>query len=518
MSVKPEPVLEQLAAAVVDGLEDWRLTLVGDLRGLASSGGAARALSSQMQSVATRAALLSGRLSTQLLRGADRHAVPGVAAELEALAVTARQGEDARDVVAYFLKYRFLEFTGLEPAVESRMHGSVVRRAWTIPPQLESLDEAPDGDSEDALVDAGALIAQRLTAAPWLGGLRDRDIGLVARWLVALGFLEVALDTAIPAAGRPDEGVPVLRVRSDFGAQVPQAQDRLMDIRRATQGAETARRALLADLGTGLQAVGGFETYRLIADASRNDVIRISTYHLRTVIGSRSITDWLEDKENLTLRILCLGPTEIDGLTEGADITSLQMSLAEGIHSFRASTRAPRGRQRNRVQIRVYGDIESEAYFRGAILSGAGSASATPKRVIATTWPYAQARANYGECLRLDGDSSLSRLLMAYFDRTWENSIPLPYFEPFRLLRWVVRSVGVEVSAALAVAIALVVIIVVVPSSESNAVFELLGVLPLIVAAVYRVAHRAGRAIRLSIAVNRGLKQARQRPSGKIRT
>jgi hypothetical protein len=397
------------------------------------------------------------------------------------------------------LKYRFIDLSDLALPVPDRAGlQRPMERLWQLP---EGTDTLWTDMRSAAQSKAMAMLPSRVTAVPWLGDLAPSDILQAIAWLTEIGLLEFAYDDCVEANERPAAGVAVLRLNNSFRPTDPEVRREYEDAVRRALDAEIRRRKLVEDLGTGLRAVGPFETYRLIADSSPNDVLKICTYHLRTIVGERQLADWLRDKKTLRVRIMCLGPTTVDALTEGADPTSLISSLVRGIQSFRrVSNELPRN-LRGQVKIRVYGDREANALFRGAILCNSHEQGGKVKRAVVTVWPYGECRGNYGDVLRLDGNSNLARLLVDYFDSAWDDSVPLPFFRRFEVFTWALRSVRFELLTALLIGIIASLILADRPNWGGDAFFALVAVIPVLTLGLIRVGKRGWRVLSLSVAV-----------------
>ena len=399
-------------------------------------------------------------------------------------------------LIAYFLKYRYLDLTRFELAVDPDGAPGSQTRTWALPAGWRDLHRDADSEAADLIVD-------RVKSAPWLGAQEGYLIREAVCWLVDLGFLEFAIDADVQTNGAPAQGAAVLRVREQavFLDAGPDAEYRatLTVARRE----EELRRSIVTDLGVGLAVVGSYETHRLIEDAGPNDIVKIATYHLRTVVGGESLVRWLKDKPNLQVHIVCLGPTSVSSLTEGADSQSLVASLATGIQNFEEVRRNLSRRQRRQVKVRIYGDVEAQSLFRGAILCGADAAGGKPKRVLATTWPYGEYRANYGEILKLEGRSNLAKLIVDYYDHAWRNSVPASFATKREWLGWAFQGVTLEVGTAISVGLLTASTLVINPTLQGDAFYALVGTVPILVAAVARVARQVRRAVGLTRAIRR---------------
>lgn len=406
--------------------------------------------------------------------------------------------EACRNLIAYFLTYRFLDLSDLSSGSERRLE-----RTWSLPKGYDTLWSDVPMAVDHSATKAMKMLPSRVTAAPWLGALKPPEILRAILWMTEIGLTEFALDQDITVLNAGSAGVPVLRLRPSFSLQESSLLQQYETTLRTALAAESARRELVVDLGTGIRTVGAFNTYQLIADASPNDVLKIATYHLRTVVGERSLVDWLAEKKTLRVQILCLGPTSTEALTEGADPDSLAESLRRGIHSFREVQRQLPAHVREQVQTRVYGDVESEGLFRGAILCTGRGAGGKPRRVLATTWPFGECRANYGDVLLLEGDSNLSRLVSEYFDSAWTNSVPIGSGGRFERLRWATASLRLELLTAAALGIVASIALAAQPGVNSDAFFALIGIIPILGLALFRTVRRLYRASRLSFAIHR---------------
>lgn len=474
--VKPEAELEELALRIAEQLDRQRSDLIAEVRAVANG-----VDESRMQAVAAvRArAFLSDRLAGDLLDIAGPDRVQGAIDELKSLCLDGPLRGTVRDLVAYFLKYRFVELTDL--------------RVSQLDQCCEAVDEFPDS-VKDFLNPAPRLgtpltkmLVNRVRAIPWLGGCAPGAVLLGLHWLVQMRFLEFAQDRDVAARTTRLE-MPVLRLFD--GVRLLSAeplQSKLKERIAILRQLETARKELVVDLGTGVRAVGAVQTYELIKLATPNDVLKIGTYHLRTVVGERELGVWLREKPTLRVQILCLGPTKVEALTEGADPANLRQSLLSGVRSFRALDKGIR----HNVSIRRFGDVEAESYFRGAILC---SDSGSVKRLVATVWPYGTSRGNYGEVLLLNGDSSGARLLSAYFDQAWENSPPLATYRPLETFRWVINALGLETIATLLLVLVGILVYRTIETWQGDAFFAVVGASVALVPAAWRTLRRVMRA------------------------
>lgn len=414
MPTKPDYITEELAARLIDAADAQRAALIAELRSIHDMAGTGSILAPPagcLLRLVSDGAFLSSRLNRDIQTAACSGELDAVLGELELLQCLGGVRETCRALYAYFLKYRFIDLSDLTlPGPDRAGVQRPLERIWQLPVGTETLWADMRSAAESK---AMAMLPSRVTAVPWLGDLKPRDILQAIVWLTEIGLLEFAHDDCVEANERPaGSGVAVLRLNNSFRPADAVVRLEYEDAARRTLETEIRRHKLVEDLGTGLRAVGGFETYRLIADSSHNDVLRISTYHLRTVVGERQLIDWLRDKKTLRVRIMCLGPTAVDALTEGADPISLVSSLVRGIQSFRrVANELPRN-LRKQVEIRVYGDREASALFRGAILCDSQEQGGKPKRAVVTVWPYGECRGNYGDILRLEGNSNLARLLV----------------------------------------------------------------------------------------------------------
>lgn len=514
MPVKPDSQTEALALTIVSHVEAQRATLMQELESIGKSGVSMSAPQQFPTLERVRSGqFLSKRMAHDVLTGVSTGALDNCLGDLRALQCNGELAEYVRVIYAYFLKYRFLDLsdvvlpppqnTGFQPGME---------RVQALPVGWDTL--ALDVRLASSATGSAAMemLPSRLTSAPWLGALRPLPILQAVVWLTECGLLEFGDDAFIHVvASAPRSTVPVLRMNDSTRLGDSRLQALVDSARSVAANAEKARAELVVDCGAGLRLVGAYETYQLIAESTTNDVLRIGTYHLRSVVGERKIADWLVLKPTLRLRILCLGPTTIEALTEGADPTSLIKSLSRGIQSFSAVRRSLPKALRKNVDFRIYGDAEDEAYFRGAILSDSSENGASVKRIVATTWPYGETRANYGEVLILNGNSNTARLIVTYFDRAWDNAIPILYVQPLESLKWVVRSMRAEFLSALVVGVIALAILALTVTDEkpfsldSDAVFTLVGVLPVLLIGGWRAGRRLIRSLELAIAASRNV-------------
>jgi hypothetical protein len=500
MSAKPGSDLEEFAGTAFSALDSQRTTLIDEVRTVGTRTGQQASATGPILAMVEQQKFLSHHLASDALSAVKSRDVGNVIGDLEALLCRSRTQETCRAIIAYFLKYRYLELSDLTQVQRKNPSaGAAIDPILDIPGGADTLWSDLRSGTDSIVSAAADMLPSRITAVPWLGSLRKDDILYSINWLCELGFLEFRIDPALHAVARKGLGaVPVLACREEFEFLEPNLSKRYQELVSTSRHMEKRRSGLVQDLGTGIRAVGGYETYNLIADSSPNDILRISTYHLRTVIGERGLADWLADKETLRLRIMCLGPTKIESLTEGADPTSLIDSLVRGIQSFRAAESTLPRHQRRQIEIRVLGDIEAEAYFRGAILCDAQDQNTRPKRIIATVWPHGEVRASYGEVLKLQGDSNIARLIVQYYDQAWRNAVPLSLYGRAGLISWCLSSIRKEIVAALVVVLLTLLVLAVRPDWQGDAAFGLLSLIPLLSLAVYDVVRRGARAWRLS--------------------
>lgn len=506
MSAKPDQSTEELSVSVIDYLEQKRAALIDELSSIQMSTTQDSQLpESPLIELACTGRFLSQRLAMAISSSVKTRTVASVIAQLHALQCVGSVRETAKVLVAYFLKYRFLDLSRVNlPPRTGAGYQPPMERQWSLPDGTETFWM----DAPLALLGVESecinLIPSRITATPWMGELKPPEIIAATRWLTEMGFLEFALDADIQPDGAPSSQLPVLRIRPTFHLMDPGLIDIYASAIEAARKAEACRRGLVAARGIGVTAIGSMETYQLIANSSPNDILRISAYHLRTVVGERELANWIEEKQTLRVRIICLGPTSVDALTEGADPKSLTSSLARGIQGFRRVRQTLPRHLRKQISIRIYGETEDQSFFRGAILTGSRADASTPKRIIATVWPYGEFRANYGELIRVEGNSNLARLLVQYFDRAWEDSVPLPFYRNWDLLAWVGRSMKFETITALVIASAAGLVLTVWPNlSPGDALFELVSVVPILVVGAMRASIKAFRALRLLLAISR---------------
>jgi hypothetical protein len=502
MSAKPSHETEALAARLFDALDDQRIALIDELKACGSMGSTSTsgASSDSILDEVERHTFLSDRLRRDIQTGLSSGRLENVIGDLCTLKCDGLVRETCRSLIAYFLTYRFLDLSDLgTPAGRGRG----LERNWDLPKGHDTLWSDVPMAVDHSATKAMAMLPSRVTAAPWLGALRPPEILRAILWMTEIGLLEFAHDDGIAVLDGDRAGVPVLRLRPSFSLREPSLNQQYETTVRAVVAAENARHDLVVDLGTGIRVVGGFNTYQLIADASPNDVLKIATYHLRTIVGERSLVDWLAEKKTLRVRILCLGPTSTESLTEGADPDSLAKSLRRGIHSFREVQRNMPTQVRRQVLTRVYGDVEAEGLFRGAILCAGEGSGGVPRRVVATAWPFGECRANYGDVLLLEGDSNLSRLFSEYFDQAWENSVPVGSGGKFERLLWAMASLRFEVLSAAAIGSVAAVALAVQPGVNSDAFFVLVGLVPILGLSLIRTIRRLSRASRLSFTIRR---------------
>jgi hypothetical protein len=203
---KPEQHLETLARQLFSGLESKRVHLLREIDALR------REPAGQIDPVrfATISSALAGRiLSTRLAEGFRDAVRLGESAQLFDVVRALRCSAAARQVcvvlIAYFLKYRYLDLTSFELAVDPDSEQDRRTRTWVLPTGWRDL--RTDADS-----DAAGLIVDRVKSAPWLGALDGSLIREAVGWLVDVGFLEFAADVDVWADGVPPHGVAVLRI------------------------------------------------------------------------------------------------------------------------------------------------------------------------------------------------------------------------------------------------------------------------------------------------------------------
>jgi hypothetical protein len=487
--VKPSPMLEMLAKRLCNDLDQSRVAIVENFRSPLINGRLER---SPELSHALEHHFLSPRNAGHCADAIDHGSFSNMRDDLDRLRLGVSNREVCVAIIAYFLKYRYLDLSSFNSKEASR-------------PNCRNT-ELPAGHDQFREPIGNALardVWRRLTSAPWLGAIEPDACRYAVYWLTELGLLEFALDTSIAAASLAPAGVATLRIRPEQQPLDLNLRHELSDAIRAAIEAENRRKGLVTDVGIGIGAVGAYETYQLIERASANDTVRIGTYHLRTVQANQDLREWLEQKPNLKFDILCLGPTVHDALTEGADETSLITSLKHGIQAFN-ELYDKLDRRRGQIQIRIYGEVENEAYFRGAMLcKAAGKGGQLPIEIVASVWPFGISRANYGEVLKLEGDSNMSRLIAAYYQRAWDNAIPISKSGKIEWTGWILHSLSVEVMAAIVVAILYVGLVLTVPSWRENALFGLIAAVPVATAVCARVTNRILIAIRLRRAMGR---------------
>lgn len=492
MTAKPSMEQEALASRLITEIDGERSALIDELRILRPRVDADPAQLDVARSLATRFEKVGPSIHTKLRQLSDPDRIDQLLDELSMLDCSAIRNT-CEAVLAYLVKYRYIELTDLSRT--DRSSTSVVPM-WELPKGSDSLAADFVSRVESDPSPAMQKIQIGLRSAPWLGRLSKIQSIQSVIWMKALGLVEFGYDTRLVAQGAPDPGVPVLRLSEDYPDERTRAA-----IGQALR-AEESRRRLVRDFGVGVRGIGGEQTFRIFADASGNDVIKIATYHFRTVLGDRKLSDWLLENRTLRLEIMCLGPTAVEELTEGADPDSLTESLVEGIHAFHAMKSELPTDIRKRVQIRIYGDSQASGLFRGAILCASGNSPAGVRRVVATVWPYGASRANYGEVLVLEGDSNLSRLCVEYYDAAWRNAVPLDIGGNFVRLRWVVSSLQTELltSACLGVTAAAI-FLANDRQYNSDAFFALLGIVPVVGLAFWKAARRLWRSGRLAVKI-----------------
>ncbi len=391
-------------------------------------------------------------------------------------------------LVAYFLKYRYIDLTSAGGAPGA----AALQPSWTVTMPADSMSDAEISG-----------LADRLLAAPWLGALPPLHVRGAVSWLLRLGLLQVGPDSAASAPGSPTTGASVLRICENLNFSDPDVHSRYSHALGTARLGEARRGRVLVDAGSALTAVGAVATHNLFVTAGVNDTIRIATYHLRTVVAGREVVQWLTDKPNLRVDIMCLGPTAVEGLAEGADPESLVASLAGGIQDFEHLLKELPRQQRRRVRLRVYGDREEDAQFRGAILCGARGEGLTPKRVVATVWPYGEFRANYGKLVVLEGNSNLARMLTDYYERAWLNAVPLTLGRPRESVTWALRSLTIELVGTVIVASVAGGAFLVHPQVGSEPFFVVVGTLPVLLVTARTVLGQLRRALGLRRAIAR---------------
>jgi hypothetical protein len=400
-----------------------------------------------------------------------------------------------RALLAYLLKYRYVDLTDFS-SEWTTLGPSGAGLMWALPDGYDSIH----ADMRSRLTASPTPVMKKLVvgfkSAPWLGKLDDVELIQGVAWLSDLGLVEFAHDHEVRAAGSSATGVPVLRLSALYDDIRTR---RWLDV---ASHEEKQRRSLVSDRGIGLRAIGAAETFRMFKDASTNDIVKIATYHFRTVIGDRSLADWLNDNPSLRVQIMCLGPTSRDELTEGADPDSLAESLIDGIHGFHGLMGRLPASMINRIEIRVYGDVPLGGLFRGAILCDAGSSRVQVKRVVATAWPFGELRANYGEVLVLESSSNISQLVNEYYDNAWADAVPLAIGKRLARTRWALSTLRGELAASAGLGIiATIIFLQDTTELNSDAFFALLGIALVLVSAIHRIVQRLWRAGRLSVKV-----------------
>lgn len=484
---KPEYQLERLAVQLLDVFDTTRQQLLDEITTLQQVDTGPDLSTFPVYRSVLDGDFLSVDIAQNCREAFSARQYRNIHGDIEALRCVGAVRQVSADLVAYFLKYRYIDLTDFVPAASGSEYRET-SRTWSLPEGYRQLDTATGSPAED-------MIVNRVRSAPWLGALDKELIREAISWLLAIGFLEFSQDTEIRANDAPADGIGVLRIRKEFVAGDPAVRVEYDALLVSSRIAEDIRRGLVTDLGVGIGAVGAYETYQLVRSASHNDTVRISTYHLRTVVAGRSLTQWLREKPGVRVDIMCLGPTSISGLTEGADPESLLTSLAHGIQSFQDVRDELPKKQRNQIRIRIYGDIESESFFRGAILTGAKGTD--PKRILATTWRFGEYRANYGEILKLEGDSNIARLIVDYYERAWRNAIPVTFSRKRDWMAWLFRSLTLEDLTTITVGTAAGSIFFINSAYKVDSLLALLGTVPILIATVARTLRQVLRALAL---------------------
>ena len=135
------------------------------------------------------------------------------------------------------------------------------------------------------------------------------------------------------------------------------------------------------------------------------------------------------------------------------------------------------------------------------ILCGADGAAGKPKRILATTWPYGEYRANYGEILKLEGRSNLAKLIVDYYDRAWRDSVPASFSTKREWSAWALQGVTLEVGTAIVLGLLTASTLVFNPTLQGDPFYALIGTVPILVAAAARVGKRVRRAVGLTRAI-----------------
>ncbi len=415
------------------------------------------------------------------------------------------------ELLAYLLKYRFYDLSAYVPQIDD---GRLVapRLSFEFPQGHTNMlvDFRLALDSKEYTPAIKAMI-RGVRATPWLGSFSDRQIVLGVSWLLDRDLARFEKDTEIVPKLEP---LPVLTLNRDKRFGDAALDGRFGALMGSLGSEEIARSRLVTDLGVGVNVVGGYNTFTTMLDARSGHVVKIGTYHAKTIFSPDNLDVWLDERPNVPLRILCLGPTTNVALSEGSDPKTLADSLVEGIQGLRLvlKQRRSEGKPEVDVELRIYGDREDDSYFRGAILYDEGKQSV--ETVLASAWFFGASRANYGEVLRLDGNSNLASLMNNYFDRAWDNSIPLPMRSWKKPILWALGVLSPETIGAGVIVVGSLIILAIKPEWAGDVVVGLLAVAMVITVGMWQIGQRMRRVMEFQKELRDAETRRKQRLAG----
>ena len=494
MSVRPEPHIQQFADKLIDDALDQLNWLTGELQPPFRIGTVVNAVQ--------QGKFLSNRLRIDVSDAVSYSRTSNVLDDLKRLVLNREKSvfQTVRLLVPYFLKFRYYDLSRFECDTIN----NTINPDWTLPPEHELLHQivqSADNQFADPArslrdeVDVINSIYKVVKATPWLGSLSEENIVRAVSWLIDIGFIKFQYDRSL-AHDADVESIPVLSINEDYSLAKDDEQAEFLDQLQISRRAETRRRNLVSDLGVGLTAIGSAKTYEIVEETVSGDILKIGTYHFRTAWGERDISDLLLSKENLKVKILCIGPTTKDALNEGADTTSLMNSLSDGILGYRKLWRQLPTEYRKNIEVRVYGDELRDSFFRGTISCAANGRDV--KAVLLSSWPHGVTRANYGELLYLEASSNAALLVNDYFDRAWDNSVPMPVPNWLTPIKWIFKDLSFEFFVAAIVLLITLGVFIWVKHWQGDAFFASVGFIAVLIIAIHKSLQRVVRVVKLA--------------------
>lgn len=294
--------------------------------------------------------------------------------------------------------------------------------------------------------DAHEVAARELTKAPWLGRSPGDFPQLceAVQALVRAGLLEYAREDSLveaarggaPAAtvpgtsgtggpARAAAAPPVIRLAESFRLANPEVQRGLAQARLDLAAQEVARRSVCEDLGRTLPHLSNQATKEILETAPNGATIKWVVYHGRTVVDwlgqdTSHISRVLKDKPDCRIQLMVVGPGALPELMEGAAPATFLDSARPGAAALR-KLKLPASVSR-RLDIRAYGTERGDGLLRGILVA---NPSGQLLACMMTNWRFERDRANYGEILRLSGESNIAMVLHERFDEVFRRSVPL---------------------------------------------------------------------------------------------